>query len=217
MESLHKNNQLMLEFLKSPFLVLLFSSYRLINFLIMLSVVLLSMTNSLYSKCDQASDLWQQLELPSELEYALWDAVVWSRKWLILSQLASFDRSNKIGPIDMKMDGSVLEEKSSFNMLELTFSLKLDWGSYINSIAKTEIKLQVNWSLDSFYEVFFLLRLLCISTNLPYGHAWNTVVMYGMVLLVVTLNCWMSYKNGFTGPLVLHLLPLSNPSPIVKM
>ena len=132
-------------------------------------------------------------------------------------QLASFDRSNKIGPIDMKMDGSVLEEKSSFNMLELTFSLKLDWGSYINSIAKTEIKLQVNWSLDSFYEVFFLLRLLCISTNLPYGHAWNTVVMYGMVLLVVTLNCWMSYKNGFTGPLVRHLLPLSNPSPIVKM
>ena len=107
-------------------------------------------------------------------------------------QLASFDRSNKIGPIDMKMDGSVLEEKSSFNMLELTFSLKLDWGSYINSIAKTEIKLRVNWSLDSFYEVFFLLRLLCISTNLPYGHAWNTVVMYGMVLLVVTLNCWMS-------------------------
>ena len=71
MESLHKNNQLMLEFRKSPFLVLLFSSYRLINFLIMLSVVLLSMMNSLYSKCDQASGLWQQLELPSELEYAL--------------------------------------------------------------------------------------------------------------------------------------------------
>ena len=139
MESLHKNNQLMLEFRKSPFLVLLFSSYRLINFLIMLSVVLLSMTNSLYSKCDQASGLWQQLELPSELEYALWDAVVWSRKWLILFQLASFDGSNKIGPIDMKMDGSVLEEKSSFNMLELTFSLELDWGSYITSIAKTEI------------------------------------------------------------------------------
>ena len=53
-------------------------------------------------------------------------------------QLASFDGSNKIGPIDMKMDGSVLEEKSSFNMLELTFSLELDWGSYITSIAKTE-------------------------------------------------------------------------------
>ena len=34
------------------------------------------------------------------------------------------------------MDGSVLEEKSSFKMLGLTFSSKLDWGSYIISIAK---------------------------------------------------------------------------------
>ena len=40
----------------------------------------------------------------------------------------------------MKMDGSVLEEKSSFKMLGLTFSSKLDWGSYIISIAKTASK-----------------------------------------------------------------------------
>ena len=40
----------------------------------------------------------------------------------------------------MKMDGSVLEEKSSFKMLGLTFSCKLDWGSYIFSIAKTASK-----------------------------------------------------------------------------
>ena len=38
------------------------------------------------------------------------------------------------------MDGSVLEEKSSFMMLGLTFSSKLDWGSYIVSIAKTASK-----------------------------------------------------------------------------
>ena len=35
------------------------------------------------------------------------------------------------------MNRSVLEEKSSFKMLELTFSCKLDWGLYIISIAKT--------------------------------------------------------------------------------
>ena len=34
------------------------------------------------------------------------------------------------------MDGSVIEEKSSFKMLGLTFSSNLDWGSYIISIAK---------------------------------------------------------------------------------
>ena len=38
------------------------------------------------------------------------------------------------------MDGSVLEEKSSFKMLGLNFSSKLDWDSYIISIAKTASK-----------------------------------------------------------------------------
>ena len=40
-----------------------------------LSVILLSMlmTLTLYSKCDKASDLWQQLELAFELESDLWD------------------------------------------------------------------------------------------------------------------------------------------------
>ena len=38
------------------------------------------------------------------------------------------------------MGGSILEEKSSFKMLGLTLSSKLDWGSYIISIAKTSSK-----------------------------------------------------------------------------
>ena len=38
------------------------------------------------------------------------------------------------------MYGSVLEEKSSLKMLELTFSSKLNWGSYIISVAKTASK-----------------------------------------------------------------------------
>ena len=35
---------------------------------------------TLYSKCNQASDLWQQLELASELESDLRDTVDWDRK-----------------------------------------------------------------------------------------------------------------------------------------
>ena len=38
------------------------------------------------------------------------------------------------------MDGCVLEEKLSFKMLGFTFSSKLDWCSYIISIAKTASK-----------------------------------------------------------------------------
>ena len=64
----------------------------------------------------------------------------WYRKWLVDSnagktQLVLFDQSNNTSAIDVKRDWSVLEEKLSFKMLGLTFSSKLDWGSYIHSIA----------------------------------------------------------------------------------
>ena len=49
MESLHKNIQLVREFLKAPFLVLHFSYYTLMTFLMMLSVILLSMLMILLS------------------------------------------------------------------------------------------------------------------------------------------------------------------------
>ena len=49
MESLHKNIQLMLEFLKAPLLVLHFSYYTLMTFLTMLSVILLSVLMMLLS------------------------------------------------------------------------------------------------------------------------------------------------------------------------
>ena len=78
MESLQKNIQLMLEFIKAPFLVLHFSCYTLMTFLTMLSIILLFML------------------------------------MILLSILVLFDGSNNSGSADVKMDGSVLEEKSSF-------------------------------------------------------------------------------------------------------
>ena len=82
--------------------------------------------------------------MASELESDLRDNVEWGRKCLVgfntgKTQLVLFDRSNNTGAIDVKMDGSVLEKKS-FKMLGLTFPSKLDWGSYIISIAKTASK-----------------------------------------------------------------------------
>ena len=71
---------------------------------------------TLYSKCDQASDLWQQLELASELESDLQDTEL-GRKWhfdfnAAKTRLVSFDQSNNTAAIDVIMDGSVFEEKS---------------------------------------------------------------------------------------------------------
>ena len=83
--------------------------------------------------------------MASELESDLQDTVDWGRKWLLdfnagKIQLVLFDQSKNTGAIDVKMDGSILEEKTSFKMLRLTFSSKLDWHSYIVSIAKTASK-----------------------------------------------------------------------------
>ena len=56
MGSLHKNIQLILEFLKGPFLALHFSHYTLMTFLMMLSVILPSVLMILLSTRHQASD-----------------------------------------------------------------------------------------------------------------------------------------------------------------
>ena len=65
----------------------------------------------------------------------------WGKKLLVdvisgKTQLVSFDWSNSNGSIDVKMDGSVLEEKSSFKMLGLTFSSKLDWVLTLSLLLK---------------------------------------------------------------------------------
>ena len=59
---------------------------------------------TLYSKCDLASDLWQQLELASELESDIQDTVDWDKKWLVdfntgKTQLISLDWSNSNGSL----------------------------------------------------------------------------------------------------------------------
>ena len=130
MESLHKNIQLMLEFL-----TLFALDIDDLPDDVICDTAVYADDTTLYSKCDQVSDMWQQLELASELESDLRDILDWGKKLFVdfnaeKTQLVSFDRSINNGSIDVKMDGFVLEEKSSFKMLGLTFSSKLDWGSY---------------------------------------------------------------------------------------
>lgn len=50
---------------------------------------------------------------------------------------------------------------------------------------------------------FFLLSLVIISINLPYGLARNTAVMSRMDLIVATWICWINYRKkvcGTVGP-----------------
>ena len=128
----------MLEFLKAPFLVLHFPCCTLMTFLI-LSVILLSMLIILHCILSVIRHLICGNNLNWLLNLNLIYETLWTgaRSGLLISMLGKLNWFCLTDSIDVKMDGSFLEEKSSFKMLGLTFSSKLDWGSYIISIVKT--------------------------------------------------------------------------------
>ena len=88
-------------------------------------------------------------------------------------------------------------------MLGLTFSSKLDWGSYIISIAKTASK-KIGALICS-------MKFLSPEFALHVYKSMSNVVTFGLVPLVATWNCKTSYKSEYAGLLVFHLLLFLNP------
>ena len=104
MGNLHKNIQLMWEFLKAPFLVLHFSYYTLMIFLTMLSVIFLSMLMIQLSILSMIRDLICGNTLNGLLNLNLIYETLWNRVRSCLihlnagkTQLVSFDQSNNSG------------------------------------------------------------------------------------------------------------------------
>ena len=98
--------------------------------------------------------------LASELESDLRDTVDWDKKWLVdfsagKTQLVSFDRSSNTGSIDVKMDRSALEEKSSFKMLGSPSPLNWTGTLTLSLLLKLPPRKLENWNFNSFYEVSF--------------------------------------------------------------
>ena len=109
MESLHKNIQLMREFFKAPFLVLHFSYYRLMIFLMMLSVILPSMLIILLS----ILSLIGHLICGNNLNWLLHLNQIYETQWtrvrsgLLITMLGKLDNNSSI---DTKMDGLFLRK-----------------------------------------------------------------------------------------------------------
>ena len=111
------------------------------------------------------------------------------------------------------MDGSVLGEKSYFKILGLTFSSKLDWGSYIISVAKTASK-----------KIGTLIRSMkFLSPEVPLYLYKSTIppcIEYCCHVWAGAPSCYLELldklQNEYAGLLVLHLLLLLNPWLIVE-
>ena len=112
----------------------------------------------------------------------------------------------------MKVNRSVLEEKSHFRMLGLSFFSKFDWG-FIIYIAKTGSK-KIGALLGS---MKFLSPKVTLYLYFFIGFAWNTIFMSGLLLLAATWKWYISSKTGYVGLLVLDMLHLLNSWFIVKM
>ena len=132
----------------------------------------------------------------------------------ILEKLNWFVQYNNTGAIDVKIDGSVLKKNH----------LLRSWGwlsilNWIGALTLSQLLNLPSRKLEPWFVLwsFFLRRLLCISINLPYSHAWNTVVTSRLVSLVATWDYQISYKNGYVGLLVLHLQHLLSSWLIVEM
>ena len=79
------------------------------------NIVIYTDNTTHYSKCDQVSDLWQQLELVSELAAGLRHSRLGQKVtcWLQCRKNSAFllDWYNNTGAIYVKMDGCVAEKK----------------------------------------------------------------------------------------------------------
>ena len=122
------------------------------------NIAIFADNTSFYRKCDQASNFWQQQELPAELESNLWDPVEWGRKWM----------------------GHYLRIMHLLRNWECFYLL-----SWIGALTWS-LLLKVPLRIFIRFMKFFLQRSLSISINLPCSLVWNTVVMFGLVLLAAT-------------------------------
>ena len=187
MGSRHNSIQLILEFLKASFLVLHFTYYTLRTFMMMLSVILLSMLMILLSIvsvirhliCGNNSNWLLNLNL-------IYETLDWGRKWFLM--ISMLDKLNWFRLTDLitlvllmwKLMDLFLRENHLLRCRDLLRALTL------SLLLKMSPKKLEPWCV---LWRFFFLWLLCISVNLPYTHAWNTVVTSGLVSLVATWNC----------------------------
>ena len=86
-------------------------------------------------------------------------------------------------------------------MLVLYLSSKLDWGSTLALLLKQSPR---HLESSLYLYCFFLLKLVFISTDLPYGLALNSVVKCWLVLPVPNWKCQIRCRNGYARLLVFH-------------
>ena len=86
-------------------------------------------------------------------------------------------------PIDVKIDRSVLEKKSSFKIPGLSFYSKLDWGSIAETV------------LTAIGALSYSMRSFSAEAACYIYKCRKTVVKSGLVLQFASWLSWIDYKK----------------------
>ena len=113
----------------------------------------------------------------------------------------------------VKMDGSILDEKYC-KILRASFSFKLHWMFYIVSVAKA-ISEKI-WSLIYVRKFLSSAFVICLCKS-AIRSCMDTDIISMLVSPIAIWIFWISYRDFYLGPSVLHLLLLLNSWPIVEM
>ena len=130
---------------------------------------------TLYCKCDQVYDLWQQLELPSELESDLQNTVHCDRKWML--------ENTNLFRLIVLINLVVLMWKLIGLFLKTNYLLRYcDCLWFLNWNGTLKLSLLLNlpprkWSLNLLYEIFF--SWVCsLSLNIYHADLLGIMLAY---------------------------------------
>ena len=170
--------------IRAPTLFLLYTNDLLDD--VICNIAIYSNKTTLYSKGDQASDLWQQYSWLLNLNLIHWSLWTGAGSGLLISVLEKINLFHLTGLITLvpwmwKWMGLSLRKSHC-----LRCWVCLHWGFYITCITKTGSK-KIGAGICSMK--FLSPKVALIFINQPYSLSWNTLVISGLVLVVATWKC----------------------------
>ena len=170
------------------------------------SIAIYADDTTLYSKCELSSDLWQQLELVSELESNLRDTADWGKRWLVDFNAGKLSWFHLTGLITMVL---LMGKWMSLLLRQNHFLTCSIWPSLVNWIGVLTLSLLLKLPPKKIRALIRSVKFLSPEVALYlYKSTICPCMEYCCHVWAGAPSC---QKNEYAGLLVLHFLLHLNP------
>ena len=155
---------------------------------------------TLYSKCNWASDLWQHLQLDSELELDLCNIVDWGRKWLFdfNAEKFSLKKFNASMHLTVRSNCGAIDVKKKMNqfLMENRSFMCWDYLSIITWIEALTLSLLLKRKGKEIGALTSSTKFLFFEVALYLHKSFiRSCMKYCCYVSAGTWICWISYRN----------------------